>query len=143
MSLPGIQNAKSPSLTNVNINHNEGLVIRQSRIENGKIIIPQSGLYYTSRSGKAEVLAGWKVFLLGKEFSVVDTKVSLEVIKNVDIEKGGVAPIGKTGKALSLSSVSMNSNGFDAPTATFEILKPSGNFYGSDFPVTSIGKLSM
>jgi hypothetical protein len=140
IDLAGIQNAQGKNLTDISIAHNEGIVIRQSRIENGKIIIPKSGLYYTSRSGRAEILTGWKVFLLGKEYTVVDTKDTLEVIKDANLEKGGKSPIGKS-KALELSSTSTNGNGFEAAGATFQILKPSGNYYGTDFPVNPDHKL--
>lgn len=140
LDMEGFQSFKSPAFSGKNIKHTEGMIIRQSRIEDGKIIIPKSGVYYTSRSGKAEVLNGWKYLLLGKEYIIVDNKVTLEVVKDVDVEKGGLIPLGS--KGLELSSISVDGYGFDSPAATFQILKPSGNYYGSSFKVSPNAKLN-
>lgn len=119
----------------------EGLVIRQSRIENGKIIIPPSGLYYTTRTPLAKVLQGDKLFILGKFYTLVDNGTRMDVIKDVAIKKGGSAPLGDGTKVLELSSITLDDNGFEAPKATFQILKPSGNYYGTAFPVATDPKL--
>lgn len=117
----------------------EGLIIRQSRIENGKIIIPPAGLYYDVRtsSSNAQMLKGNKIAILGKTYHLVDTGVHLDVIKNLEIKKGGSAPLGDGSKVLELSSISLDANGYIAPKATFQILKPSGNYYGTEFPVAT------
>lgn len=140
-NLAGFQNVTSKNLLGNDLGLQEGLIIRQSRIENGKIIIPKSGLYYTTRTGTAKMLTGHKIMILGKEYTIVDTATRLDVITNVDIKKGGTAPLGDASKQLELSSISIDGNGFEAPSATFQILKPSGNYYGADFPVSPDGKL--
>lgn len=119
----------------------EGLVIRQSKIENGKIIIPPSGLYYTSRAPLAKILQGDKVIILGKVYTLVDNGTRLDVVKNVSIERGGSVPIGDGTKHLELSRISLDGNGFISPKATFQILKPSGNYYGTAFSVATDSKL--
>lgn len=119
----------------------EGLVIRQSRIENGKIIIPPSGLYYTSRAPLAKILQGDKVVILGKVYTLVDNGTRLDVIKNADVLKGGSAPLGDGTKHLELSSISLDGNGFISPRATFQILKPSGNYYGASFAGSTDSKI--
>jgi hypothetical protein len=133
LKFEGIKDVKTDSYIR-KINLNEGLVIRKSRIENGKIIIPPSGLYYTTRTPKSGVLQGDKVLLLGKLYHFVDQGTRLDVIADVEVEKGGSVPFGDGTKVLELSKLAMGANGFVVPNATFKILKQSGNYYGVAFP---------
>jgi hypothetical protein len=114
----------------------EGLVIRQSYIEDGKIIIPPSGLYYTTRTPLSKALQGDKLLLLGQIYNFVDYDTRLDVIQDVDFGLGDCAPIGDGTKCFELSSISYSFAG-EIPRATFQILKPSGNYYGASFPVTA------
>jgi hypothetical protein len=114
----------------------EGLVIRQSHIEDGKIVIPPHGLYYTTRTPLSKALQGDKVLLLGKLYYFVDYDTRLDVIKDIDYGLGDCAPLGDGTKCFELSSISYSFAG-DIPRATFQILKPSGNYYGASFPVTT------
>lgn len=114
----------------------EGLVIRQSYVEDGKVIIPPSGLYYTTRMPLIKALQGDKVLLFGKTYSFVDYGTRFDVLKDVDFKLGDCAPIGDGTKCFELSDISYSYAG-EIPTATFQILKPSGNYYGTDFPVTA------
>ncbi len=139
--MPGFQNVQANNLLGKPVMMNEGLVIRQSRIENGKIIIPKSGFYYTTRTGTARMLTGHKIFILGKEYTIVDTKTKLDVITDVTIKKGGSYPLGDGSKHLELSSIGTDGNGFPAAEATFQILKPSGNYYGASFESSPNSKL--
>jgi hypothetical protein len=131
---PGIKNVTTKSYIR-KITLNEGLVIRQSRIEDGKIIIPPSGLYYTTRTPKSGVLQGDQVLILGKLYHFVDQATKLDVINDVWVDKGGGAPFGDGTKVLKLARLQMGANGFPAANATFKILKQSGNYYGVAFPV--------
>lgn len=115
----------------------EGLVIRQSYIKDGKIYIPPSGLYYTTRAPLAKVLQDDKVVILGKIYSLVDNGTRLDVLKNAEVKRGGSVEIGDGSKHLELSRISLDGNGFYSPRATFQILKPSGNYYGVAFPVAT------
>lgn len=133
---PGIKNVTTQSYIR-KITLNEGLVIRQSRIENGKIIIPPSGLYYTTRTPKSGVLQGDKVLILGKLYEFVDQATKLDVITNVWVDKKKGVPFGDGTKHLELSILAMGANGFPVPNATFKILKQSGNYYGVAFPVAT------
>lgn len=133
---PGIKNVTTQSYIR-KITLNEGLVIRQSRIENGKIIIPPSGLYYTTRTPKSGVLQGDKVLILGKLYEFVDQTTKLDVITNVWVDKKKGVPFGDGTKILELSTLAMGANGFPVPNATFKILKQSGNYYGVAFPVAT------
>lgn len=133
---PGMQDVTTNSYIR-KITLNEGLVIRQSRIENGKIIIPPSGLYYSTRTPKSGVLQGDKVLLLGKLYQFVDQATHLDVITNVWVDKKKGVPFGDGTKHLELSKLEMGANGFPVPNATFQILKQSGNYYGVAFPVAT------
>ncbi|MCB2192677.1 MAG: hypothetical protein KQI62_13990, partial [Deltaproteobacteria bacterium] len=133
---PGIKNVTTQSYIR-KITLNEGLVIRNSRIENGKIIIPPSGLYYTTRTPKSGVLQGDKVLILGKLYEFVDQATKLDVITNVWVDKKKGVPFGDGTKRLRLSKLQMGANGFPVPNATFQILKQSGNYYGVAFPVAT------
>lgn len=112
----------------------EGLVIRESYIEDGQIIIPPSGLYYTTRTPLTKALQGDKILILGELYYFVDYGIRFDVIKDVDFKLGDCAPIGDGSKCFRLSSISFSFAG-QIPSATFQILKPSGNFYGTSFPV--------
>lgn len=131
---PGFKDVETTSYLR-KITLNEGLVIRGSKVANGKVIIPPSGLYYTTRTPKTGVMQGDKILLLGKLFHYVDNGVRLDVIRDVTIAKDGSAPIGDGTKVLALTKVEMGANGFPAANSTFKILKPSGNYYGIAFPV--------
>lgn len=133
---PGIQDVTTKSYIR-KITLSEGLVIRKSRIEGGKIIIPPSGLYYTTRTPKSGVLQGDKVLLLGKLYQFVDQSTKLDVITNVWVDKKKGVPFGDATKRLRLSKLAMGANGFPVPNATFQILKQSGNYYGVAFPVAT------
>ena len=133
---PGIKDVTTKSYIR-KITLSEGLVIRQSRIEGGKIIIPPSGLYYTTRTPKSGVLQGDKVLILGKLYEFVDQATKLDVITNVWVDKKKGVPFGDGTKRLALTKLAMGANGFPVPNATFQILKQSGNFYGVAFPVAT------
>lgn len=120
---------------------NEGLVIRQSRVEGGKIIIPKYGMYYTTRTNPAELLKGEKTIILGTMYTIVDSDARFDVISDVFVKKGQKAPFGDGTKALELSSLTTDDNGFEAVKASFKILKQSGNYYGVEFPVSADPKI--
>lgn len=118
----------------------EGLVIRESYIEDGKIYIPPSGLYYTARFGNYQTnpLADNAISLLGKKYNWVDYRYVQDILTDARFEKvGDKVAFGDGTKAIELTGLSPTTPGFVAPTATFSILKPSGNYYGSTFSVNT------
>ena len=120
---------------------NEGLVIRQSKVENGKIIIPKYGMYYTTRTDPAHMFMGEKTMLLGKMYTVVDTDVRFDVLSDVFFKAKQAIPFGDGSKQLELSTLGNNDNGYEGVKASFRILKASGNYYGTDFPVSADPKM--
>lgn len=118
----------------------EGLVIRESYIKDGKIYIPPSGLYYTARFGNLHTnpLADNAISLLGQKYNWVDYRYYQDILSDASFMKvGDRVPFGDGSKALELTGFSATSPGFTAPQATFSILKPSGNYYGSTFSVST------
>lgn len=138
--MPGFQNIRYKTFFRERT-VNEGLVIRQSRVENGKIIIPKYGLYYTTRTDPAEMFKGEKTVILGKMYTVVDTDARFDVLADVFLQKKKPILFGDGTKALELTDIGLEDNGYEGVKATFKILKPSGNYYGTDFPVSADPKM--
>lgn len=138
--MPGFKNYTYKSFFH-EMTVNEGLVIRQSRVENGKIIIPPNGLYYTTRTSPIELLKGEKTMILGKMYNLIDNDVQLDVLSNVFAEKKKPILLGDGSKGLELTDLGLNDNGYEGVKATFKILKSSGNYYGNDFPVSADPKM--
>jgi hypothetical protein len=138
--MPGFENYRYKTFFR-ELNVAEGLVIRQSRVENGKIIIPKYGLYYTTRTEPAELLKGEKTMILGKMYTIVDTDARFDVLSNVFAKKKQPILFGDKSKALELTDLGLEDNGYEGVKATFKILKPSGNYYGTDFPVSADPKM--
>ena len=139
-TMPGFQDVKYKTFFTDRV-VNEGLVIRQSRVENGKIIIPKYGMYYTTRTAPAEMLKGEKTMILGKMYTITDTDARFDVLANVFAKPKQPILFGDGSKGLELTDLGLEDNGYEGVKATFKILKPSGNYYGTDFPVSSDPKM--
>ena len=139
-TMPGFQDVRYSTFFR-NMTVNEGLVIRQSRVEGGKIIIPKYGMYYTTRTNPAELLKGEKTIILGKMYTIVDTDARFDVLSDVFAKKRQPVPFGDGTKALELVDLSTEDNGYEGVKANFKILKQSGNYYGTDFPVSADPKM--
>lgn len=123
----------------------EGVIIRNSTIKDGKIIIPPAGIYYTVRTGGARFpLTNHPVLVLGKTYYVGGVDIKCGVKRDFQIKLKEAVPFGGDwglDYAVELTSIG-SSWGLtkDAPTtfyaATFQILKPSGNYYGTTFPAS-------
>lgn len=142
-SLAGFKTFSHQSLTG-KYTMPEGLVIRQSYIKDGKIYIPPSGLFYDIRLSNYNTNPFGEnvLYILGKQYFWVDFSFKQDVLKDASYTKtGDKVPFGDGTKSLEMTGLSMTSPGYVAPTATFSILKPSGNFYGTTFGVNTDSKL--
>lgn len=139
-TMPGFQDVRYKTFFR-DMTVNEGLVIRQSRVEGGKIIIPKYGMYYTTRTNPAELLKGEKTIILGTMYTIVDTDARFDVLSDVFFKKKQPVPFGDGTKALELVDLSTDDNGFEAVKGAFKILKQSGNYYGTDFPISADPKI--
>lgn len=73
----------------------DGVFIRQSRIENGEVVIPPGGLAYLEDTWGGEVaLRGEQVPVLDRLPTYIDYDMTIEVKENVTIPAGGAAVVG-------------------------------------------------
>ncbi|HEY7493613.1 MAG TPA: hypothetical protein VIH59_21195, partial [Candidatus Tectomicrobia bacterium] len=73
----------------------DGVLIRQSRVEGGKVVIPAGGLVYLEDTWRGEVaLVGEPLAYLGKEPIYIDYDMSIVVKKEVTIPAGESVVIG-------------------------------------------------
>lgn len=73
----------------------DGVFIRQSRVENGEVVIPPGSLAYLEDTWGGEVaLRGEQVPMLGRLPTYVDYDMTIEVKENVTIPAGGSVVVG-------------------------------------------------
>lgn len=73
----------------------DAVFIRQSRVENGEVVIPPGGLAYLEDTWGGEVaLRGEQVPVLGRLPTYIDYDMSIEVKENVTIPAGGAVVVG-------------------------------------------------
>jgi hypothetical protein len=144
--MPGFPQIKTSSLVEPEIViEGEGVVIRQSAVKDGKIVIPPGGLYYTVRThwtvGQWRwPLANYPMLLLGKLYYLAGTGHNYGVTRDFVVKKREAAPYGMGVSALEASSIE-SSWGEDSPNqlVVFRVLKPSGNYYGNSWGPLSTG----
>ena len=125
-----VNNRKAKTLSGLSRTINDGVVIRKSTIKDGKLIIPPSGLYITVRS------TNWHPFA-GKTYHAITDRYVRDVIRNVTMKKGQVLPSNANkSRGWELSSVENDTYGIEGGnSAVFKIVKTTGNYSGSQFPV--------
>ncbi|KMT22141.1 hypothetical protein [Clostridium cylindrosporum] len=65
---------------------NDGIIIRQSKVENGKVVIPAGGLVYLEDTMGGEVaLQGEPIYYLGKQPTYIEYDMTIDVKKDVTI----------------------------------------------------------
>ena len=115
---------------------NEGVVIRKSHIDKGKIIIPPEGLYYSSRLGSIGTMTGLDVVILGKRQPVVNEEYEYIIVKNRKLKLGESLKLHEDGsRLLQFTASKGHPYGNAANSATVRIMKASGNYYGTNFTV--------
>lgn len=73
----------------------DGIFIRQSRVENGEVVIPAGGLAFLEDTWGGEVaLRGEHVPVLGRLPTYIDYDMTIEVKENVTIPAGGAVVVG-------------------------------------------------
>lgn len=113
----------------------EGVVIRQSMIEDGQIVVPPGGIYYTIRQGGLRFpLANYPILLLGEVYYLADWDVVPQVKQDFVIANKEAVPFGILGDhALEASTGSSWGSDSENASVNFKILKISGNYYGTVF----------
>lgn len=137
VALPGmVNNLEMTSFLGTTHTASDGIVIRQSRIENGKIIIPPGGLYVTSRSGNWEPFRGKPFTIAGKEYVVINHNYERSVVKNVTFKLNQIIPLDMN-KTRGMELTKIEAKPYDMPgqgSATFKLVKSTGNYYGTEIP---------
>ncbi len=85
--IPGwIHGKKVTNSMKVTIPKYEMLVIRGSRIKNGKVVIPAGGLYFDASPARGELpMTGASDYFLGKRYYFVDYDARIHIVKNVKV----------------------------------------------------------
>ena len=146
MKLMGmVNNRTEKSLSGIAYTINDGIVIRQSYIKDGKIIIPSEGLYTVSRGSSFMPLDNSPVSINGKTWRTIAYTYNRDVVRNIKMKKGDLVltDANKT-RGWALTSVGGIAGAWsksNEASATFQIRKVTGNYYGASFPVT-VGKMT-
>lgn len=107
-------------------NHNEGIVIRQSRIEDGKIIIPPAGIFYTNRGPRDYMLRADILNMLGQPYYLAKITTQGGVVADLTMKPGDRVFIFPD-RALWLKSISPKGNGHPTPSAVLEMTRANGS----------------
>lgn len=136
--MPGlVNNMKAKTLSGEARTINDGVVIRQSTIRDGKIVIPPSGLYITVRSTNWLPFDAEPLTLAGKTYYEITDRYTRDVQRNLTIKPGQIVP-SNAEKTRGWQLTALETDTYGTPggaSAEFKIVKTTGNFYGSTFPV--------
>lgn len=128
-----VNNYKSSDLYKTPRTVNDGIIIRQSTIKDGKIIIPPGGLFVTSRSNNWVPFKALPVTAAGKEYYVITDLAERNVLKDVTLKVGDYIA-GDSTKSRGLKLTSTWIDLFAIPgqsSATFNNVKASGTYGGT------------
>lgn len=139
LELPGMVNGeKHTTISGAQKTIHDGLVLRKTRIKSdGTIVIPPAGIYTTARCGNWRPFDNEKIYVGPTPFYYINQRDFRTVLQNVEFQLGEVKPMNpnKT-RGWELSSIS--TDGYFMPnamSATFKMVKSTGNYYGSTFNV--------
>lgn len=136
--MPGlVNNMKAKTLSGLARTINDGVVIRQSKIKDGKIVIPPSGLYITVRSTNWHPFDAEPLTLAGKMYYEITDRYTRDVQRNLTMKPGQIVP-SNADKTRGWQLTSVETDTYGTPggaSAEFKIVKTTGNYYGSTFPV--------
>lgn len=138
LSMPGMVNGeKQATIGGVEKTLWDGIVVRKSRINaEGKIVIPPSGVYTTVRSGNWHPFDNEPISLGGKSFYYINQRTERDVLHDVTFRPGEMKKMNHTSRGWQLTMIDRNPFFLDeAYSATFKLVKATGNYYGEAFPV--------
>lgn len=115
----------------------DGIVVRKSRINNeGKIVIPPSGVFTTVRSGNWHPFDNEPINLGGRSFYYINQRSVRDVLHDVTFRPGEMKKMNHSSRGWQLTMLDKNPFFMDgAYSATFKLVKATGNYYGEAFPV--------
>lgn len=140
VKMPGfVNNQKIKLLDGSRKTINDGVVIRKSEVKDGKVIIPPSGLYTTSRCSNWHPFNDHVFTIAGKPYHFITDEYQQDVVKNVTL-KPGEKVFGDANKTRGwqLASIDKKPFGIDGGhMAYFNMVKSTGNNYGNPFIIVA------
>jgi hypothetical protein len=119
----------------------DGIVIRASKVENGKIIIPAGGMYTTSRCSNWWSFNDHTFTAAGKLYHFITDEFQQDVVKNVTMKKGEMV-FGNEAKTRGWQLTYLGGTPYGvegAQNLEFKIVKTTGNDYGTPFLIVAVG----
>ncbi|WP_298067832.1 hypothetical protein [uncultured Mailhella sp.] len=115
----------------------DGVVIRQSYVKDGKVVIPASGLYTTSRCSNWWSFNDHTFTIAGKLYHFITDEYQQDVVKNVTMKPGDVVFGNKEKtRGWELEAIDAAPFGIEGGhMAYFWLVKTTGNYYGNPFIV--------
>ncbi len=122
----------------------DGIVVRKTRINaEGKIVIPPSGVFTTVRSGNWHPFDNEPINLGGKPFYYINQRSVRDVLHDVTFRPGEMKKMNHASRGWQLTALDKNPFFLDeAYSATFKLVKATGNYYGEAFPVMTGPKVN-
>lgn len=117
----------------------DGIVIRASKIENGKIIIPAGGMYTTSRCSNWWSFNDHTFTAAGKLYHFITDEFQQDVVKNVTMKEGEMV-FGNEAKTRGWQLTYLGGNPYGvegAQNLEFKLVKTTGNYYGNPFLIVA------
>lgn len=133
-----VNNRHEKTMLGIERTINDGIVIRQSYIKDGKIIIPSEGLYTTARSSNWYPFDNEPITMAGDLYRVIVDRYIRDVVRDVVMKKGDIITSNaEKSRGWELSSLEgWTTYGLaDGKEAVFKVVKTTGNYYGASFPV--------
>lgn len=115
----------------------DGVVIRQSYVKDGKVIIPAAGLFTTSRCSNWWSFNDHTFTIDGKIYHFITDEYQQDVVKNVTMKPGDVIFGNKEKtRGWELKAIDPDPFGIEGGhMAYFWLVKTTGNYYGNPFIV--------
>jgi hypothetical protein len=113
----------------------EAIVLRKSRIVDGRATVPPGGLFYISETeGHAEPLVRDPLLILGEHAYLVDLVTTKRVVKGFRVDRGKKAPVEDSGYRLWFDYATDH---YEKPYGELALISPSGG-WPLEFPVSSV-----
>lgn len=136
IKMPGfVNNQKIRLLDGARKTIDDGVVIRQSQVKDGKVIIPPSGLFLTSRCSNWHPFNDHVFTIAGKPYHFITDEYQQDVVKDVTMKPGDMI-FGDEAKTRGwrLKSIDAKPFGIEGGhMAYFDLVKATGNNYGNPF----------
>lgn len=140
IKMPGfVNNQKVKLMDGQRKTIDDGVVIRQSQVKDGKVIIPASGLYTTSRCSNWHPFNNHAFTIAGKPYYFITDEYQQDVVKNVTMKPGQMI-FGDDAKTRGWRLKSIDAKPFGIQgghMAYFDLVKATGNNYGNPFIIVA------